>query len=133
MSRLLEVILLFFVANYSVEPLILNLHNQERTNRSVSALVLDSSLSKSAQAHAEWMAKNNNMQHQSLGKIMQGWRTAGENIAMGQRSDKEVVNSWMNSSGHRANILNRNYTHVGFGVAQSANGSLHWCTVFAGK
>lgn len=133
MSRLLEVVLLFCVANYSVEPLILNLHNQERTNRSVSVLVLDPSLAKSAQAHAEWMAKNNNMQHQSLGKIMQGWSTAGENIAMGQQSEKEVVKSWMNSPGHRANILNRNYTHIGFGVAQSKNGSLYWCTVFAGK
>lgn len=133
MSRLLEVILLFCVANYSVEPLILNLHNQERTNRSVSVLVLDPSLAKYAQAHAEWMAKNNNMQHQSLGKIMQGWRTAGENIAMGQQSEKEVVKDWMNSSGHRANILNRNYTHVGFGVDQSTNGSLYWCAVFAGK
>jgi uncharacterized protein YkwD len=133
MSRLLEIILLFCVANYSVEPLILNLHNQERTSHSVSALILDPSLAKSAQAHAEWMAKNHNMQHQSLGKIMQGWRTAGENIAMGQQSEKEVVKSWMNSSGHRANILNRNYTHVGFGIAQSANGNLYWCTVFAGK
>lgn len=61
---------------------------------------------------------------------MSKYSTAGENIAWNQRTEKEVVRDWMDSSGHRANIMNRNFTKVGFGVARAKNGSLYWCTVF---
>ena len=54
-----------------------------------------------------------------------------ENVASGQRSAKEVVEGWMNSEGHRANILQGNYTEIGIGVAKAANGALYYTQVFA--
>ena len=60
------------------------------------------------------------------------YKTAGENIAMGQRNPKEVVNSWMNSEGHRKNILNGNFTKIGVGVAQNSNGQIYWTQMFIG-
>jgi uncharacterized YkwD family protein len=58
------------------------------------------------------------------------YRTAGENIARGQRTPEEVVNAWMNSSGHRANILNPSFTEIGVGYAASGN---YWTQMFIGK
>ncbi|GAA3328549.1 hypothetical protein GCM10020331_072940 [Ectobacillus funiculus] len=55
---------------------------------------------------------------------------AGENIAKGQRSADEVVTAWMNSPGHRANILNGNYTHIGIGHTSSQD---YWTQMFIGK
>ena len=60
------------------------------------------------------------------------YRAAGENIAMGQRSPKEVVTAWMNSEGHRKNILNSSFTKIGVGVAQKSNGTLYWTQMFIG-
>lgn len=57
------------------------------------------------------------------------YRFAGENIAYGQRTPQEVVNAWMNSSGHRANILHASYTQIGVGYA--ANGR-YWTQMFIG-
>jgi len=54
------------------------------------------------------------------------YRAAGENIAKGQTAPGEVVKAWMNSKGHRANILNGNYLHAGIGVAVDQGGTLHW-------
>ena len=53
----------------------------------------------------------------------------GENIAMGQRTAYQVVNAWMNSSGHRSNILNKNYEYIGVGVYR--NGSVYWTQIFS--
>jgi uncharacterized protein YkwD len=58
--------------------------------------------------------------------------TAGENIAWNQRTPEQVVNDWMNSSGHRENIMNRNFNYIGFGVTANEQGELYWCTVFGG-
>ena len=58
------------------------------------------------------------------------YRTAGENIAMGQRTPQEVVNAWMNSPGHRANILNGDFTHIGVGYVEQGN---YWTQQFIGK
>lgn len=55
---------------------------------------------------------------------------AGENIAMGQRTPAEVVNAWMNSPGHRANILNPSYTQLGVGLAKDSNGTCYWTQMF---
>jgi uncharacterized protein YkwD len=59
-----------------------------------------------------------------------GYGAAGENIAMGQSSPQNVVNDWMNSEGHKANILNSNYKNIGVGVAMDNNGSLYWVQMF---
>ncbi|WP_296649299.1 CAP domain-containing protein [Romboutsia sp. 13368] len=52
---------------------------------------------------------------------------------MGQRTPKEVVNAWMNSKGHRENILNPNFTTLGVGIAKDSNGSIYWTQMFIGK
>lgn len=57
------------------------------------------------------------------------YRGSGENIAYGQRSPKEVMKAWMNSSGHRANILNEKFTSIGVGCYE-ANGVLYWTQLF---
>jgi len=57
------------------------------------------------------------------------YRYAGENIAYGQRTPQAVVNAWMNSSGHRANILNANYTQIGVGYVADGN---YWTQMFIG-
>ena len=61
------------------------------------------------------------------------YNTAGENIAMGQKTPSEVMNSWMNSSGHRANILNSTYTELGVGIQKDSNGTIYWTQMFIGK
>ena len=60
------------------------------------------------------------------------YRAAGENIAWGQRSPQEVVQGWMNSPGHRANILNQNYTSIGVGHYKNASGTNYWVQLFIG-
>ena len=57
------------------------------------------------------------------------YRTAGENIAYGQRTPQAVVNTWMSSSGHRANILNASYTQIGVGYVADGN---YWTQMFIG-
>ena len=57
------------------------------------------------------------------------YRTAGENIAMGQQSPQAVVDAWMNSEGHRANILNSSYTQIGMGYVADGN---YWSQMFIG-
>ena len=58
------------------------------------------------------------------------YRSAGENIAMGQRTPQAVVNAWMNSAGHRKNILNPSFTRIGVGYVASGN---YWTQMFIGK
>lgn len=64
-----------------------------------------------------------------LSQFRVGWRFCGENIAMGQDNPKKVMSSWMHSSGHRANILGSQYTHIGIGVTRR-NGRLCWTQNF---
>lgn len=59
------------------------------------------------------------------------YRRAGENIAWGQKTPEEVVEAWMNSAGHRANILNKNYSRIGVGHLQNAKGTSYWVQLFA--
>jgi uncharacterized protein YkwD len=57
------------------------------------------------------------------------YRTAGENIAVGYTSPAAVVQGWMNSEGHRANILNASYTQIGMGYESAGH---HWTQMFIG-
>lgn len=58
------------------------------------------------------------------------YRGAGENIAWGQRTPEQVMNGWMNSAGHRANILNEKFTSIGVGYYQNAAGTNYWTQLF---
>lgn len=101
---------------------VVDLVNKERAKAGLNPLKSDEKLTKVAMIKAQDMYDNNYFDHQSptLGSPFdlmkaQGvqYRTAGENIAKGQRSPEEVMNAWMNSEGHRQNILNPNYSAIG--------------------
>ena len=58
------------------------------------------------------------------------YRSAGENIAKGQRTPEAVMNGWMNSQGHRENILSESYTEIGVGYGTDSNGMTYWVQMF---
>jgi uncharacterized YkwD family protein len=121
------------------EQKVFELTNQERAKNGVPALKLDTELSKVAREKSNDMKKNGYFDHNSptygspfdmMKKFGISYRTAGENIAMGQRSPEEVVKAWMNSEGHRKNILNASFTHIGVGHVAEGN---YWTQQFIGK
>lgn len=125
----------------SMEKQVASLTNSERRSAGLGSLTLDSQLSKLARMKAEDMAKNGYFSHTSptygsafdmMKKYGVSYRTAGENIAKGQKTPEAVMNGWMNSSGHRANILSSAYTHIGVGYAKDSNGNTYWVQIFKG-
>jgi|SRR5690625_4909394 len=121
------------------EQQVVDLTNIEREKQGLSPLKVDLELSRVAKEKSNDMAKNNYFDHNSpvygspfdmMKSYGVSYRTAGENIAKGQRSPEEVVNAWMNSEGHRANILNGEFTHIGVGYIEQGN---HWTQQFIGK
>lgn len=123
-----------------IKERLLVLHNQYRAAQGLPALKRVVELDRSAQLHNDYMVRVDNLTHNEPGRDIgkrvseQGyqWRWVGENIAWGQRTAEEVMKGWMNSSGHRANILSRNYKDVGFGVTKSGN-TWWWTANFASK
>jgi uncharacterized YkwD family protein len=115
---------------------VLDIVNQERTKAGLSPLTMDGNLTKVAMAKAQDMYNNNYFDHQSptygspfdmMNKFGITYNTAGENIAKGQTSPTEVMNQWMNSPGHRANILNSSFTNIGIAYYNS-----EWVQEFTG-
>ena len=120
---------------------VVRLVNQERAAAGLGSLASDSQLTAVAQRKAEDMAKNGYFSHTSptygsafdmLKAAGISYRTAGENIAKGQKTAETVMNGWMNSSGHRSNILNSGYTRIGVGYAVDGSGTPYWVQIFAG-
>ncbi|MBM7846401.1 CAP domain-containing protein [Herpetosiphon giganteus] len=118
------------------EAQVLTLVNQERAQAGCGALTVDSRLRTAAWLHSQDMAINNFFSHTgSNGSTVpqritaQGypWVRWGENIAAGNNSPQAAVNSWMNSPGHRANILNCNFTQTGIGYYYQANDQGNIC------
>ena len=107
---------------YEVEVQLLEAVNTERKRFGLVALVLDPVLHLRARRHCGWMANAASMVHSG--------DPSPENIAMGQPDVPAVVNAWMNSSGHRANILNPNVTKIGLAGYRSPGGSVYWCQQF---
>ena len=123
------------------EQEVVNLTNQERAKNGLAPLKANVELSIVARTKSQDMINKNYFDHQSptygspfdmMKNFGISYRTAGENIAKGQRTAQQVVNGWMNSEGHRKNILNANYTEIGVGYATSANGTPHWTQMFIG-
>ena len=121
------------------EQRVVELTNAERTKQGLPALKIDTELSKVARIKSEDMQKNNYFDHNSptygspfdmMKKFGISYTSAGENIAQGQRTPEEVVQAWMNSAGHRANILNNGFTHIGVGYVESGN---YWTQQFITK
>ncbi|WP_440895484.1 CAP domain-containing protein [Amphibacillus sp. Q70] len=124
---------------HAFERQVVELTNQERAAHGLQPLSIDESLSSVAREKSNDMASNGYFSHNSptygspfdmMQQFGVNYRTAGENIAKGQRSPEEVVNGWMNSEGHRANILNPDYTHIGVGYIENGN---HWTQMFIGN
>ena len=105
-------------------------HNREREYKGRTGLKLDETLVVYAQKHSDWMARKKNLKHSDIGVLLGKFHTVGENIAWNQEDENEVTESWMNSKGHRENIMNRSFGRVGFGVSKASDGSLYWCAVF---
>ncbi|MED2182397.1 CAP domain-containing protein [Bacillus wiedmannii] len=121
------------------EQRVVELTNAERAKQGLPALKIDTELSKVARVKSEDMQKNNYFDHNSptygspfdmMKKFGISYTSAGENIAQGQRTPEEVVQAWMNSAGHRANILNNSFTHIGVGYVESGN---YWTQQFITK
>lgn len=104
------------------ESKIISYTNAERARYGLRPLVVDRYLVSSARRHAAWMTNNHTLQHTGA--------PVAENIAMGQSSSAQAVRDWMNSSGHRANILNPSYTRIGAAAYTAPNGTTFWCQQF---
>ncbi len=105
-----------------VEQSIVDRTNAERARFGLAPLAVDRSLEQMARSHAAWMTNSHTMQHSHM--------AVAENIAWGQRSPAEALSSWMNSSGHRANILNPSYHRMGAAAFTATDGTVYWCQQF---
>lgn len=123
----------------AIEQEVVRLVNVERQKNGLSALELDTELSKVARLKSQDMATKGYFNHTSptygspfdmMKQFGIKYSTAGENIAMGQPTAEAVVKAWMNSEGHRANILNKNFTKIGVGYYKGNNGSPYWTQMF---
>lgn len=120
------------------EQEVVRLVNVERAKAGLPALTEDWQLSRVARYKSQDMRDKGYFSHQSptygspydmMRAFGISYRAAGENIAMGQRTPTAVVNAWMNSSGHRANILSKSFTKIGVGYVVSGN---YWTQMFTG-
>ncbi|MEK4065081.1 CAP domain-containing protein [Peribacillus sp. FSL R5-0717] len=121
------------------EQEVVKLTNAEREKQGLAALKIDTELSKVARIKSQDMKDKNYFDHNSptygspfdmMKQFGISYKTAGENIAQGQQTPEEVVQAWMNSQGHRENIMNPSFTHIGVGYVESGN---YWTQQFIGK
>ncbi len=124
-------------AAYEAE--VVRLVNEERSKHGLAPLTQDWQLSRVARYKSQDMRDLGYFSHTSptygspfdmMRSFGISYRTAGENIAKGYQSPEAVVRGWMNSPGHRANILNSSYTHIGVGYVASGN---YWTQMFISK
>jgi uncharacterized YkwD family protein len=118
---------------------VIDLTNNERKKNGLPPLQSDPSLSKVAQTKSNDMEAKHYFSHTSptygspfdmMRDFGVTYKAAGENIAMGQTTAQQVVNAWMNSEGHRKNILSASYTNIGVGFTSKGN---YWSQMFIGK
>ncbi|MDW5324051.1 CAP domain-containing protein [Plantactinospora sp. KLBMP9567] len=125
-------------AGSSQEAQVLAIVNRERAANGCAAVVINSDLAEAARLHSQDQGENTNMSHTGSdgSDFVERARRAGydrpigENVAMGYENAAAVMDGWMNSSGHRANILNCDARAMGVGVATGADGRLYWTQVF---
>lgn len=123
----------------NMENEVIRLTNIERSKRGLAALKANWQLSRCARYKSQDMINKNYFAHQSptygspfdmIQSFGMSMAAGGENIAMGQRTPQEVMTAWMNSPGHRSNILSTAYTEIGVGCAKSSNGTYYWTQQF---
>jgi uncharacterized protein YkwD len=114
------------------------LTNEERKKAGVPVLATNLKLQAAAIQHAKNMANQETLAHEldekgpsdRVREQKYEFRALAENIAEGQKTPAEVIKSWMGSEGHRTNLLNPDYTEIGLGIAESAQGTRYWAQVF---
>jgi uncharacterized protein YkwD len=125
--------------NSSFVDQVVTLTNQQRAAQGCSALAVNATLTSVAQAHSVDMSRRNFFDHVNpdgespfdrMSAAGYRYRLAAENIAAGQRTPQEVVTGWMNSAGHRANILNCGLTQIGVGYATGGSYGIYWTQDF---
>lgn len=116
---------------------VVRLTNSARSQNGYAALIEDGALSEAAAVRAREIARSFSHTRPSgasfssaLSESGVSYLRAGENIASGQKSASEVVNAWLNSPGHRANILNSSYSRIG-SASVNIDGTLYWVQLFA--
>jgi uncharacterized protein YkwD len=120
------------------EQAILDVTNAEREKEKLPPVKINAKLLQVARDHSANMAKQNKMDHVLDGKEPKDrvkeagydYQSMSENVAYGQRVPADVMKVWMGSAGHRANILRKEHTEVGIGVARSAKGVPYYTQVF---
>lgn len=126
----------------NVENAVLLQVNQERAKVGLKPLVMDWELARVARTKSQDMAAKNYFSHQSptygspfemMKQFGIQYKTAGENIASGQTTPNDVMIAWMNSQGHRANILKPDYTHLGVGYYRGGSYGHMWTQMFISK
>lgn len=109
-------------AFHEIESKLISATNATRARHGLPPLKVDHALMRSARRHAAWMTRSRALQHTSA--------MVAENIAMGQRSVRGAMQSWMSSPGHRANILNGRYRRLGVAAYRTPEGTIYWCQQF---
>lgn len=123
----------------TLENEVIRLVNAERSKRGLQTLTANWEVSRVARYKSQDMANKGYFSHTSptygspfamMESFGIKYSAAGENIAKGQRTPQEVMNAWMNSPGHRSNILSPSYTQIGVGVAKDSAGRYYWTQMF---
>ena len=116
---------------------VVELVNEERAKAGLKPVTLQKNISAAAQVRAQetevsfsHTRPDGTKFTTALAQAGVTYRGAGENIAWGQRTPEQVMNGWMNSAGHRANILNEKFTSIGVGYYQNAAGTNYWTQLF---
>ena len=126
----------------AMEREVFELVNKARTENGLSPLSWANDLASVARAHSSDMISRNFFSHTNpdgespsdrLKRNGISYRASAENIAYGQQSASAVMEAWMNSSGHRANILSRNVTELGVGAVKNSRGTIYWTQVFVSR
>jgi uncharacterized protein YkwD len=126
------------VSEQALQDEVNRLTNVERTEAGCPALTVNAQLTKASREHSAWMAQTGTFSHVGAGgsdfvsraEAAGHTSPAGENIAWSYRTAAAVVDGWMSSPGHRANMLNCASKTVGVGVAYSANGKPYYTQNF---
>jgi uncharacterized protein YkwD len=125
--------------NAALEAAVLEIVNTERAKAGCAPVANNDKLTAAARGHSADMAARNYFSHTTpegvdfvtrINNTGYRWSGAGENIAKGQRTPADVMNAWMNSAGHKANILNCGFKDLGVGVAADSSGTLLWTQDF---
>jgi uncharacterized protein YkwD len=119
----------------SVQQSVVDAVNYHRAKAGRRPVVIDARLTAAAQGHSDHMARERILTHIGAGWTDGGmrisnagyrWRAWAENVAAGQTTAADVMSAWMNSPGHRANILSDRVVHIGVAATKASNGVVYW-------